>query len=89
MLLEPAESVPVLMPAPEGESREARMLRLAKALIAVGVSESQTRHLLIHHDLEEIERQLAWLPARKARRKSSLIVSAIKERYEKPANLLE
>jgi len=59
------------------------------ALLRLGVSRSQILELVDRYSLERIERQLAWLPLRHARKPSSLIVSAIKENYEEPAAALE
>jgi hypothetical protein len=84
-MLEDAE----LAPTQTTESPRERMMRLAMALLQVGVSASQARQLLANHDLDVVEQQLLWLPARKARKRSSLIVSAIRENYEKPADLID
>ncbi len=59
------------------------------ALLKLGVSRSQIMELVERCPLERIERQLKWLPLRKPRKPSSLIVSAIKEDYEEPAAALE
>lgn len=68
------------------ESRRVRMVRLAHELLQLGVSGSQVTKLLMI-DLDVVERQLRWLPYRSARKKASLIVSAIELDYEAPANL--
>jgi len=54
--------------------------------LEIGVSPKVT-HELLRYDPEVIEQQLRWLPARNARRPSSLIVAAIKDNYEKPATI--
>lgn len=59
------------------------------ALIKLGVRRSRIMEIVEHYDLTRIERQLRWLPYRRARKPSSLIVSAIKEDYEEPAAALE
>lgn len=71
--------------APPDETRQDRMVRLAARLMQFGVSERQILRLLTF-DLDRIERQLNWLPYRQARKRASLIVSAIEEDYEAPAN---
>jgi hypothetical protein len=68
------------------ESRQARMIRLAHELLSLGVSGNQVPKLLMQ-DLDLVEKQLLWLPYRSARKKASLIVSAIENDYEAPANL--
>ena len=70
------------------EERKQRMIRLAAQLQQLGVS----RHLLpelVCYDLDMVEQQLIWLPARNARKKASMIVAAIRNNYEKPANYEE
>jgi len=88
-LLGPGESVPVLLPAPAGETNKERMVRLARCLLAVGVAGLQVEQLLANFDLDLIERQLRWLPARKARKRASIIVASIQNDYEEPANYTE
>ena len=58
-------------------------------LLKLGVSRTIILDLVEKYSLERIEQQLAWLPLRRARKPSSLIVSAIKEGYEEPAAALE
>jgi hypothetical protein len=58
-------------------------------LLKLGVSRTIILDLVEKFSLESIEQQLAWLPLRRARKPSSLIVSAIKEGYEEPAAALE
>ena len=76
------ESPPASWPS---EERKQRMIRLAAQLQQLGVS----RHLLpelVCYDLDMVEQQLIWLPARNARKKASMIVAAIRNNYEQPAN---
>jgi len=75
----------VALTVPE-ESHLDRMTRIALELLELGVSPKVTHELLLF-DLDIVEQQLRWLPARNARRESSLIVAAIKENYEKPATI--
>ncbi len=69
------------------ETVSEQMLRLAIELRQLGVSDSQTRRILATHDLEVVERQLRWLPYRSARKKASMILAAIDNDYDAPANL--
>ncbi len=64
-----------------------RMARLAGEMMRMGVSGHQARRLLAEHPLDEIERQLGWIEFRSARKKASLLVTAIDQGYEAPANL--
>ena len=71
------ESEPSVMPNRLPETHRERMIRLAVQLQVHGVS-SQLLSELLSYDLDLIEQQLIWLPARKARKKASMIVSAIR-----------
>ena len=66
------------------EEQKERMVRLAMALLKLGVSVRMTRKLLYEYDLDVIERQLKWLPRRRAVRKAAYIVVAIQEDYLDP-----
>ncbi len=79
------ESAEIPVPT-QVETRRDRLIRLAIALQRLGVSSQQVGQLLSTHDLDMVEQQLLWFPARKARKKASLIVAAIRDNYEKPAN---
>jgi hypothetical protein len=59
-------------------------VRLARALLELGVGAGTTREILAHYDPDLVDQQLAWLPFRRARRPSRLIVAAIRDNYEKP-----
>ena len=70
------------------ETHRDRIIRVAAQLQQFGVS----RHLLpelVCYDLDMVEQQIAWLPARNARKKASMIVAAIRNNYEQPANFEE
>jgi len=79
-----SESTNLLLRRPN-ETRFERQVRLAARLMQLGVSRSQITQLLLH-DLDQVERQLDWLPYRRARKRSSLIVSAIEQDFEAPAD---
>lgn len=69
--------------------RAGREADVKVVLLKLGVRRSQIMEIVERYSLERIERQLRWLPYRKARKVSSLIVSAIKEDYEEPSAALE
>lgn len=73
----------------EALERSSREAEAKVALLKLGVSRSQIMELVERYSLERIEKQLQWLPLRRPRKPSSLIVSAIKENYEAPAAALE
>ena len=60
------------------------MTRLAMELLVLGVSKSGVERLLSQHDLDEVERQLAYLPYRKAKRPEAFIVEAVRNCYSAP-----
>jgi hypothetical protein len=51
-----------------------------------GVSDKVLVDLLVAYPLDLIERQLRYLPYRKAKKPVSLLVAAIQNDYEPPAN---
>lgn len=57
---------------------------LAVRLMKVGVSQAGVIELLSKYPLEQIQRQLDWLPHRKAKRPSAFIVEAIRKNYSAP-----
>ena len=61
-----------------------RMTNLAMELMRLGVSQSGVTDLLTYHPLDEIERQLAYLPYRKAKRPEAFIIEAVRNRYSPP-----
>ena len=61
-----------------------RMTELAIELMKLGVSETIVGQLLSTCELDEIERQLAYLPYRKAKRPAAFIVDAIRKSYSPP-----
>lgn len=64
-------------------SRE-RMIQAALQLMKLGVSKSGVENLLNFHELDDIEKQLEYLPFRKAKRPEAFIVQAIRKRYSAP-----
>ncbi len=61
-----------------------RMTELAIELMKLGVSGGIVGQLLATSELDEIERQLAYLPYRKAKRPAAFIVDAIRNYYSPP-----
>jgi hypothetical protein len=60
-----------------------RKVKIALDLFKLGVSGSGVQELLLY-DLDLIERQLAWLPYRKAKRPEAMIIDAIRNNYSAP-----
>jgi len=71
------------------ETDQERRVRLILALRKMGVSEQVCTDLLVGFSLDRIEQQIAWLPFRRAKRRSSMIVASIKGDYERPVSLEE
>jgi len=63
---------------------EERYLKAALGLQKLGVSQSGSLQLMNQYPLETIERQLFFLPMRKAKRPSAFIVDAIRFDYSPP-----
>lgn len=61
-----------------------RLTKLAMELLKIGVSKTGVELLLSTHELDEIERQLAYLPYRRAKRPEAFIVDAVRRRYSPP-----
>src|SRR4051794_11196882 len=61
-----------------------RAIRLAVELQQIGVSQAGTADLLANYSHDVIERQLHFLPYRKATRKAPFIVDAIRNNYAAP-----
>lgn len=61
-----------------------RMMQIAVELMKLGVSQSGVERLLGTNDLDEVERQLSYLPYRKAKRPEAFIIEAVRRRYSAP-----
>ena len=61
-----------------------RLTKLAMELLKIGVSKTGVELLLSTQDLDEVERQLAYLPYRRAKRPEAFIVEAVRRRYSPP-----
>jgi hypothetical protein len=64
-------------------SRE-RATQIAVRLMKLGVSNAGVQELLAHYPYEEIERQLDFLPYRKAKRPEAFIMDAVRKNYSPP-----
>ncbi len=58
--------------------------RAYKAMTDLGVPRDQALELLGRHDLGRVERQLAWLPLRRAKTPARFLVAAVENDYEAP-----
>lgn len=61
-----------------------RLIHISLELQKLGVSQRGATQLMIEHPLDEIERQLAYLPYRKAKRPEAFIIEAVRNRYSPP-----
>jgi len=61
-----------------------RAIIVASELMQLGVSKLGVTDLLTHYPLEQIERQLLYLPFRKAKRPGAFVVEAIRHDYSPP-----
>jgi hypothetical protein len=69
-------------PVLEGPAAE-----LYKRLAGLGVVHDEVDRLFREYDLESIERQLRWLPYRKAKNPARFIIAAIEDDYDEPPAL--
>ena len=67
----------------EATDRMDRMTAVALELMKMGVSGVRISELL-NYDIDLIERQLAFLPYRKAKRPEAFIIEAIRNNYSAP-----
>lgn len=65
-----------------------RAVRIAVELQLLGVSQAGVIELLSQHPYEEIERQLSYMPFRRAKRPEAFIMEAVRNRYSPPKELL-
>lgn len=62
-----------------------RLTKLAMELLLLGVSRDGVERLLATHEIDEVERQLAYLPFRKnTKRPEAFIIEAVRRRYSAP-----
>jgi len=68
---------------PEKIEPNPRLVEIALDLLKLGVSNTRVTELL-GYDPDVIERQLEWLPYRKAKRPEAFIIEAIRNDYSPP-----
>lgn len=61
-----------------------RMTAVATELFKLNVSNAGVAQLLRDYPVEEIERQLLYLPYRKAKRPNAFIIEAVRGKYSPP-----
>lgn len=61
--------------------------RAFQAMTNVGMPKEQALDLLSRFDLGEVERQIAWLPSRKAKTPARFLAAAIEGNYDRPLAL--
>ena len=61
-----------------------RMTAVATELFKLNVSNAGVSQLLRDYSVEEIERQLLYLPYRKAKRPNAFIIEAVRGKYSPP-----
>lgn len=63
-----------------------RATRIAYNLLRLGVSRSGVERLMLEYPYALIEKQLAYLPFRKAKRPEAMIIQSIRNNYSAPKN---
>ena len=66
-----------------GETPGERSVRLAARMLRLGLSHEAVVETL-RHDHEAVERQLDWLPYRKAKRPGAFLIEAVRKNYSPP-----
>ena len=61
-----------------------RATKIAFDLLKLGVSHSGVQELLVNYSYEQIERQIKFLPYRKAKRPEAFIIEAVRRNYSPP-----
>ncbi len=61
-----------------------RATKIAYDLLKIGVSHAGVQELLVNYPYDAIERQLSFLPFRKAKRPEAFIMEAIRRNYSPP-----
>ncbi len=63
-----------------------RSVQVAAKLLQLGISHSGVIELL-QFPLDEVERQLEWLPFRTARRPGAFLINAVRNKYSPPKEI--
>lgn len=61
-----------------------KLNRLALELMHLGISQAGAAELMASAPIEEIERQLLYLPHRKAKRPGAFLIEAVRRNYSPP-----
>jgi len=61
-----------------------RATQIAVSLLRLGVSKAGIAELFKNHSYEDIEKQLMYLPHRKAKRPEAFIMEAVRHNYSAP-----
>lgn len=61
-----------------------RATTLAVELMKLGISQVGVSELLSNYDLDEIERQMLYLPHRRAKRPGAFLIEAVRNHYSPP-----
>lgn len=68
----------------DAHARQRKATELAYRLLSLGVSNSGVQELLTGYPYERIERQLDYLPYRRAKRPEALVMDAVRQDYSPP-----
>jgi hypothetical protein len=66
---------------------EAEKALIRRRLLAIGVEKEKATDLLLRFDIDQIRRQLSWLPYRQAKSPARYLVAAIEGDYQAPSAL--
>jgi hypothetical protein len=64
-----------------------RPTRIAMELLKLGVSHSGIQELLVNYPYDVIERQISFMPYRKAKRPEAFIMEAVRRNYSPPKEI--
>lgn len=68
------------------EPLDERLVRIGRKLQEIGMDYAGIA-FLFKYDLDEIEKQLSYLPYRKSRRPAALLIEAVRRRYSPPKGI--
>ncbi len=64
-----------------------RRIEAAKVMLQLGISQAAVVRLLTNYELEVLERQIYYLPYRKAKRPGAFLIEAVRFDYSAPKDL--
>jgi hypothetical protein len=73
--------------SPEAEARKERLTQVAIKLMKLGISDERVSDLMNHYELDLLEKQLAYLPYRKARRPEAMLIESVRRNYSAPKEI--